>query len=84
MQTQTIQFKVDSNYIEMVLNLLNNLNNLKLNLINDLLIIDNNKNKKENDLEILNRLFQQSSNEIIVTRENAIDTKEMIDDISRY
>lgn len=37
---QTIQFKVDSNYIEMVLNLLNSLNCLKLNVIKDLSIIN--------------------------------------------
>ena len=81
---QTIQFKVDNNYIEIVLNLLNSLNSLKLNVINDLLIIDNKKNKTENDLETLNRLFQQSNNKIMVTKENSINTKEMIDDISRY
>jgi hypothetical protein len=42
-QTQTIQFKVDSNYLEIVLDMLNTLNNLKLNLINDLSIIDSRK-----------------------------------------
>jgi hypothetical protein len=38
---QTIQFKVDNNYIDIVLSLVNTLNSLKLNVINDLLIIDN-------------------------------------------
>ena len=45
---QTIQFKVDNNYIKTVLSLLNNLNNLKLDIIKDLLIIDN--TKKEMDI----------------------------------
>ncbi|MBU1666832.1 hypothetical protein KKC13_00290 [bacterium] len=40
---QTVQFKVDNNYINIVLNLLNSLNGLKLNVINDLLIVDNKK-----------------------------------------
>ena len=62
---QTIQFKVDNNYIELVL-----------------LIINNQKSNKEDDLEILNRLFEQSNNKIMVTKENAINTEEMIDDIS--
>lgn len=79
---QTVQFKVDNNYIEMVLNLLNSLNSLKVNVIKDLLIINNQKTNKEDDLEILNKLFQQSNNKIMVTKENAINTKEMIDDIS--
>ncbi len=84
---QTIQFKVDNNYIETILSLLNSLNNIKLNIIEDLLIInDNRKQEKDNhnDLNTLNRLFEQSNNKIIVTKENAIDTNEMIDDISRY
>jgi len=38
---QTVQFKVDNNYIETILSLLNSLNNIKLNIIQDLLIIDN-------------------------------------------
>jgi hypothetical protein len=81
---QTIQFKVDNHYIEIVLNLLNSLNSLKLNVIKDLLIIDNKKSETDNDLESLDKLFQQSSNKIMVTKENAINTEEMIDDISRY
>jgi len=35
---QTIQFKVDSKYIDIVINLLNSLNGLKLNVIKDLSI----------------------------------------------
>lgn len=81
---QTIQFKVDNNYIETVLNLLNGLNSLKLNVIKDLLILDNQKKEKEDSLKILDRLFEQSNNNIMVTAKNAIDTNEMIDDISRY
>ena len=80
---QTVQFKVDNNYIETVLSLLNNLNNIKLNIIKDLLIIDN-RQKRESDLETLDKLFKQSNNQIMVTKENAINTEDMIDDISRY
>ena len=81
---QTIQFKVDSSYVDIVLNLLNTLNNLKLNIIKDLLVIDNTQSKQEDDLEILDRLFKQSNNKIMVTRENSIDTEGMMGDISRY
>jgi len=80
---KTIQFKVDNNYIETVLSLLNSLNNIKLNIIKDLLIIDN-KQDKESDLETLDKLFKQSTNKIMVTKENSINTEDMIDDISRY
>ena len=51
---QTIQFKVDNNYIETVLNLLNSLNRLKLNVISDLIIIDN---KKEINITSINRQY---------------------------
>ena len=51
---QTIQFKVDNNYIETVLNLLNSLNRLKLNVISDLIIIDN---KKEINVTSINRQY---------------------------
>ena len=81
---RTIQFKVDNSYVDIVLTLLNTLNNLKLDIIKDLLVIDNIKPKQESDLEILDRLFEQSNNKIMVTRENAIDTEGMIGDISRY
>ena len=81
---RTIQFKVDNSYVDIVLTLLNTLNNLKLNIIKDLLVIDDTKSKEESDLEILNRLFEQSNNKIMVTRENAIDTEGMMGDISRY
>ena len=81
---RTIQFKVDNSYVDIVLTLLNTLNNLKLDIIKDLLVIDNIKSKQESDLEILDRLFEQSNNKIMVTRENAIDTEGMMGDISRY
>jgi hypothetical protein len=81
---QTIQFKVDSSYVDIVLNLLNTLNNLKLNIIKDILVIDNTQLKQEDDLEILDRLFKKSNNKIMVTRENSIDTEGMMGDISRY
>ena len=51
---QTIQFKVDNNYIETVLNLLNSLNRLKLNVISDLIIIDN---KKEINVTSINTQY---------------------------
>jgi len=44
---QTIQFKVDNNYIEIVLNLLNSLNGLKLNVIRDLSIVNSVSNQGE-------------------------------------
>jgi len=44
---QTIQFKVDNNYIEIVLNLLNSLNGLKLNVIRDLTIVNSVSNQGE-------------------------------------
>ena len=37
---QTIQFKVDNSYIEIVMNVLNSLNSLKLNLIQDLSVVN--------------------------------------------
>ena len=37
---QTIQFKVENNYISIVLNLLNSLNSLKVNVIKDISIIN--------------------------------------------
>ena len=40
---QTIQFKVDNNYIETILSLLKSLNSLNLNVIQDLSIIDNHR-----------------------------------------
>ena len=45
---QTIQFKVDNNYIEAVLSLLNSLKSLNLNVIKDLSIIDNQRYEKIN------------------------------------
>jgi len=36
---QTIQFNVDNHYSEVVINLLNNLNDLKRNIISDLAVI---------------------------------------------
>jgi len=78
---QTIQFKVNNNYIEMVMNLLNSLNSMKLNIISDLSIVDMSK-KQEDEMETLDRLFKQSNNKVMVTKKNAINTEEMIDDIS--
>jgi len=47
---KTIQFKVDNNYIDIVLNLLNSLNSLKINVIKDLSVensLPDNENYKE-------------------------------------
>ena len=52
-----------------------------MNIIKDLLVIDNTQSKQEDDLEILDRLFKQSNNKIMVTRENSIDTEGMMGDI---
>ena len=78
---QTIQFKVNNNYIEMVMNLLNSLNSMKLNIISDLSIVDMSK-KQEDEMETLDRLFKQSNNKVMVTKKKAINTEEIIDDIS--
>jgi hypothetical protein len=47
---QTIQFKVDNNYLEMVINLLKSLNYLKFNVIQDLSIV-NSLSIEEKNLE---------------------------------
>ncbi len=47
---QTIQFKVDNSYVDIVLNLLKTLNNLKLNVVRDLLVIDNSKKDDKWDI----------------------------------
>jgi len=47
---QTIQFKVDNSYVDVVLNLLKTLNSLKLNVVKDLLIIDNSKKNNKWDI----------------------------------
>ena len=65
----------------MVMNLLNSLNSMKLNIISDLSIVDMSK-KQEDEMETLDRLFKQSNNKVMVTKKKAINTEEMIDDIS--
>ena len=52
---KTIQFKVDNNYIDIVLNLLNMLNGLKLNMIKDLSITNDTQQeiKELNSFNIL-------------------------------
>lgn len=62
---QTIQFKVDNNYIEMVINLLNSLNSLKLNVIKDVSIINTSyKVDKSSDFSIheINAFANHSAN----------------------
>ncbi len=45
---QTIQFKVDNNYVDIALSILKNLNSLKLNVIHDLFIADSSLHKNIN------------------------------------
>ncbi|CAA6808748.1 MAG: Unknown protein [uncultured Sulfurovum sp.] len=50
---QTIQFNVENKYLEIVLNLLNNLNGLKFNIIKDLSInplLDEEENEEQQEL----------------------------------
>ena len=48
---QTVEFKVDSKYIDMVLNLLNSINKLRPNTIQELSIIDNSQPLSENEIK---------------------------------
>ena len=48
---QTIQFKVDNNYIKTILSLLKSLNSLNLNVIQDLSIIDNHIANEQEELK---------------------------------
>jgi len=62
---QTVQFKVDNNYIETILSLLNSLNNIKLNIIKDLVIIDNYREKIDitsNEYEELKSFSNHTAN----------------------
>ncbi len=60
---QTIQFKVDNNYIETILSLLKNLNSLNLNVIQDLSIIDNHRYQNiENEQEELKSFSNHTAN----------------------
>jgi len=55
---KTIQFKVDNNYIDIVLNLLNMLNGLKLNIIKDLSIT----NDAQQEIKELNAFTNHTAN----------------------
>lgn len=57
---KTIQFKVDNNYIDIVLNLLNSLNSLKLNVIKDLSVVNSVSHKEKN--EELNAFSNHTAN----------------------
>ena len=60
---QTIQFKVDNNYIETILSLLKSLNSLNLNVIQDLSIIDNQRYQNiENEQEELKSFSNHTAN----------------------
>ena len=60
---QTIQFKVDNNYIETILSLLKSLNSLNLNVIQDLSIIDNHRYQNiENEQEELKSFSNHTAN----------------------
>ena len=58
---QTIQFKVENNYIEIVLNFLNTLNSLKLDVIKDISIINSDKQNIE-EFKELNAFSNHSAN----------------------
>ena len=60
---QTIQFRVENNYIDIVLNLLNSLNSLKVNVIKDISIIDNISHKHNSEeFKELNAFSNHSAN----------------------
>ena len=74
---QTIQFKVDNNYVDVVLNMLKTLNNLKLNVVKDLLIIDNSKKDDKWD-KFFERLEEVDTSDFMQTRlQPPLDNKEL-------
>jgi len=74
---QTIQFKVDNNYVDTVLNMLKTLNTLKLNVVKDLLIIDNNKKDDKWD-RFFEQLKEADTSDFMQTRmQPPIDKKEL-------
>lgn len=62
MQMQTIQFRVDNNYIDIVVNLLNSLNSLKLNVIKDLSITKSDNESSNEDFQELNAYSNHTAN----------------------
>jgi bifunctional DNA-binding transcriptional regulator/antitoxin component of YhaV-PrlF toxin-antitoxin module len=60
---------------------LGNRENIRLIVMYDMIPI-NNINKHNDELNYLEKLFSNSNNELSVTRELAINTEEMVDDIS--
>ena len=74
---QIVELKIEDNYIESVLTLLKS---LKEDMIKEITI----KKPSSNDDDRLKEfysLIRKGDNEVILTKKNAIDTDEMIDDI---
>jgi len=74
---QTIQFKVDNSYVDIVLNLLKTLNNLKLNVVKDLLVIDNSKKNDKWDI-FFEQLEDVDTSDFLLKRvQPPMDNKEL-------
>ncbi len=73
---QTIELKIEDNYMDSVMNILKS---LKDDMIKEIHI--KNSKSMNGDLEEFNRLIRKSKNGIMLTKKSAINTDEMIDDI---
>jgi hypothetical protein len=76
---QTIELKIEDNYMDSVMNILKS---LKDDMIKEIHI--KNSKSMNGDLEEFNGLIRKSKNGIMLTKKSAINTDEMIDDILRY
>ncbi len=77
---QIIELKIDDNYIDSVLNLLKS---LKEDMIKEISIKKPHSNDNNDDdiLKEFYSLVRKGDNQVMLTKKNAIDTDEMIDDI---
>jgi|GEM_PF-2850155 len=73
---QTIELKIEDNYMNSVMNILKS---LKDDMIKEIHI--KNSKSMNGDLEEFNGLIRKSKNGIMLTKKSAINTDEMIDDI---
>jgi len=73
---QTIELKIEDNCIDSVMNVLKS---LKDDMIKEI-YVKNSQNANE-DLEEFNRLVRRGQNATILTKQSAINTDEMMNDI---
>jgi len=73
---QTIELKIEDNCIDSVMNVLKS---LKDDMIKEI-YVKNSQNANE-DLEEFNRLIRKGQNTTILTKQSAINTDEMMNDI---